>query len=138
MIANWLMTQMVNIVADLWSIQLAIMGISVSVMTLLFALHVGKVETYRNICKSKDINNELKSIHLSNGMEIFQQLNSKIVVVLIVFCILFLYSSVVKYIDCESVRFWLGIADLLFTVAFIVWTVIVIKNVVLQHNIETK
>lgn len=137
-LANRLMSQMPDIVADLWSVQLAIIGIAVSVMTLLFASHVGKVETFRHICKSKDINNELMSIHLSNSMKTYQQLNSKIVAVFIISSILFLYSSVVKYISCETVIFWMGFSDMLLTVALIVWTAWVIMRVVGQYKKETK
>jgi len=137
-LANWLMSQMPDIVADLWSIQLAIIGIAVSVMALLFASQVGKVETFHHIRKSKDINNELMSIYLSNGIRIYRQLNSKIVSVFITSCILFLYSSVVKYISCKTLVFWMGLADMLFTAVLIVWTVCVIMCVVRQYKKETK
>lgn len=137
-IVEWLTTQMPVIVADLWSIQLAIIGITVSVMTLLFASHVGKVEARRNISKSKEINNELIRIYLSNAIKTYQQLNSKIVSAFIFSCILFLYSSVVKYISCETVVFWMGLADLIFTMAIICWAVCVIMKVVGQYKKETE
>lgn len=137
-IVNWLTTQMPDIVADLWSIQLAIIGIAVSVMALLFASHVGKVETHSHISKSKEINNELMSIYLTNGIKTYKQLNGKIVTVFIVSCVLLLYSSVVKYISHEAVVFWIGLADLLFTIALIVWTVCVILKVVEQYTKETE
>ena len=137
-IENWLSEQMACIVADLWSIQLSIIGIAISVMTLLFTSHVGKVEVFRHICKSKDINNELMSVYLSNGIRTYQQLNSKIVSVFTISCILFLYSSVVKYISSKTVVFWTGFADLFLTIALVVWTACVINNVVWQYKIETK
>ena len=123
--------------ADLWSIQLTIIGIAVSVMALLFASHVGKVEAHRHISKSKDINNELMSIYLSNGIKTYQQLNIRIVAVFIASCILFLYSCIVKYIGCETVVFWMGLTDLLFSIVLIVWAVCVIMNVVKQYKKET-
>lgn len=126
------------IVADLWSIQLAIIGIAVSVMALLFASHVGKVEAHRHISKSKEINNKLMSIYLSNGIKTYQQLNSKIVAVFITSCILFLYSSVVKYISCEIVVFWMGLSDLLLSITLVVWAVCVIMIVVRQYKKETE
>lgn len=137
-IENWLLAQIADIVDDLWSIQLAIIGIAVSVMTLLFTSHVGKVEAFRHICKSKDTNNELMSIYLSNGIRIYRQLNSKIVSVFTISCILFLYSSVVKYISNKTMVFWTGFADLFLTIALVVWTAYVIKNVVWQYKIEIK
>lgn len=137
-ISNWLTTQMPDIVADLWSIQLAVIGIAVSVMALLFASHVGKVEAHRHISKSKDINNELMSIYFSNGIKTYKQLNSKIVVVFITSCVLFLYSSVVKYISCETMVLWTGLADLLLTIALIGWKVCVIMKVVGQYKKETE
>lgn len=136
-IVNWLTKQMPDIVADLWNIQLAIIGIAVSVMALLFASHVGKIEAHRHISKGKDINNELMSIYLSNGIKAYQQLNSKIVAVFRASCILFLYSIVVKYIRHETVVFWMGLADLVFAIVLIVWTVCVIMNVVRQYKKET-
>lgn len=132
------MTQMPDIMADLWNIQLAIIGIAVSVMALLFASHVGKVETHRHISKSKEINNELMSIYLINGIKTYKQLNGKIVAIFIASCVLFLYSSVVKYISHETVVFWMGLADLLFTIALVVWTVCVIMKVVEQYKKETE
>lgn len=137
-ISNWLTTQMPDIVADLWSIQLAVIGIAVSVMALLFASHVGKVEAHRHISKSKDINNELMSIYFSNGIKTYKQLNSKIVAVFITSCVLFLYSSVVKYISCETMVLWTGLADLLLTIALIGWKVCVIMKVVGQYKKETE
>lgn len=137
-IVNWLTPQMPVILADLWSIQLAIIGIAVSVMALLFASHVGKVETHRHISKSKEINNELMSIYLTNGIKIYKQLNGKIVAVFIASCVLFLYSSVVKYISHETVVFWMGLADLLFTIVLIVWIVCVIMKVVEHYRKESE
>ena len=130
--------KMPNVVADLWSIQLAIIGIAVSVMALLFASHVGKVEAHRHISKSKEINNELMSIILSNGINAYRQLNGKIVTIFIFSSLLFLYSCVVKYVDCKDVLLWLGLADLLLTIGLIVWTFLVILGVVSQFKEEVK
>lgn len=107
-------------------------------MALLFASLVGKVEAHRHISKSKEINNELMSIYLSNSIMTYQQLNSKIVAVFIASCFLFLYSSMVKYVSHNAVVFWMGLTDLLFTIFLIIWAVCVIMNVVGQYKKESE
>lgn len=137
-IIGWLQQQMPSIVNDLWTVQLSIIGIAVSVMALLFASHLGKVETQRHISKSKDINNELFSIYLSNGIKTLKLLNDKIVAVFFVACLLFVYSCVVKYVGCKAVLLWMGLADLLLTIGLIVWTFCVVMGVVRQYKEEVK
>lgn len=137
-IYNWLATQMPSIVSDLWSIQLSLIGIAVSVMTLLFASHVDKVETYRHISKSKEINNVFLGISLSNGIKAFELLNRKIVVALFGACVLFGYSCVVKYINNVDVLMWMGGVDLLLTLGLITWTFRVVMSVVKKYKDEVK
>lgn len=137
-IIEWIQEHMLIIIGDLWTVQLSLIGITVSVMALLFASHVGKVETHRHISKSKNINNELLSLYLLNGIKTFDRLNGKVVPVFICACCLFGYSCVVKYISCIDVLFWLGLADLLLTVVMLVWIFFVIMRVVRQYKEEVK
>ena len=137
-IIEWLQQQMLNIVNDLWTVQLSIIGIAVSVMALLFASHLGKVEAQRHISKSKDINNELLNIYLFNGIKTLKLLNGKIVAVFVAACLLFVYSCVVKYVGCKEVLLWMGFADLLFSLGLIVWTFCVVIGVVKQYKEEVK
>lgn len=137
-IIEWLQGQMPTIINDLWAIQLSIIGIAVSVMALLFASHIGKVEAQRHISRSKDINKELLSIYFSNGIKTFEKLNGKIIVVFIGACTLFVCSSVVKYVCCMAVLFWIGLADLLLTMGLVVWTYCVVNGVVSLYKEEVK
>mgnify|MGYP003390755041 CR=1 FL=1 len=127
-----------NIISDLWSYQLSIVGVAVSVMTLLFASHVGKAEAYQHVSKNKDINSKNLSICLSNGIKAYKKLNWKIVRVLTFSVILFLYTSIVKYICNEDICFWLGILDIIFSIALSIWIVCVISKVNGQYKKDTK
>lgn len=135
---SWLTEKMPDIISDLWNIQLSIIGITVSVMTLLFASHVGKAESYKHVCKSKEINEELLSIYLSNGMKIYKSLSNKALTTLIIFSVLFVYTTVLKYLSNASIVLWVGVADLLFSVGILVRTIYMIAKVVGQYKKETK
>lgn len=117
---------------------MSVVGIAVSVMTLLFASHVGKAEAYQHVSKSKDINSEYLSIYLSNGIKAYKQLNSKIVAILILSGLLFLYTTITKYISNECVLFWMCVVDLLLTVALVIWAVYVMIKVYRQYRQDTK
>ena len=138
LIIHWFCSHMDIIVGDLWSFQLSIIGIAVSVMTLLFASHVGNVEAYNQIRKSKEINNQLYSINLSNSIKIYEKLNNKVLNILFYSCILFICSTIVKYISCKYLLFWMGLTDMLLTIILVIRTVLIIKNVVGQYKKETK
>ena len=130
-------TDITRIVSDLWSFQLSIVGIAVSMMTLLFASHVGKAEAFQHVSKSKDINSEYLSIYLSNGIKTYKQLNSKIVAILILSGLLFLYTTITKYISNECVLFWMCIVDVLLTVTLAIWAVCVMIKVYRQYRKDT-
>lgn len=132
------MNTLSSILSDLWSIQLSVIGIAVSVMTLLYASHVGKAEAYQHIKRRKNINDEFLSIYLSNGIDSYKKLNGKIVRILIVSCVLFIFTMVVKYVTHENTLLWLGIADMLLSVALVVWIVCVMVGVFKQYKQETK
>ena len=130
-------TDITRIVSDLWSFQLSIVGIAVSMMTLLFASHVGKAEAFQHVSKSKDINSEYLSIYLSNGIKTYKQLNSKIVAILILSGLLFLYTTITKYISNECVLFWMCIVDVLLTFTLAIWAVCVMIKVYRQYRKDT-
>ena len=137
-VTTWLMAQMPVIVADLWCIQLAIIGIVMSVFALLFASHVGKVEAYQHVSKKQDINSEYLSVYLANGIKTYKKLNNKIVAILVAASLLFVYTAIIKYLTCKCVVLWMLIIDFVLTVALLVWIICVISSVCKQYKRETK
>ena len=133
-----LATDIMKIISDLWSFQLSVVGIAISVTTLLFASHVGKSEAYQHVSKSKDINSKYLSIYLSNGIKTYKQLNTKILAILIATSILFLYTTVTKYVTNECLLFWMCVVDLLLTVALMIWVVCVMFSIYRQYRQDTK
>lgn len=107
-------------------------------MTLLFASHVGKVDTYQHVSKNRDINSEYLSIYLATGIEIYKKLNRKIVKILIVTSLLFVFTTVVRYLGHYYAVLCLSVADLILTIFLIVWIVVVMANVYKQYIKETK
>ena len=117
---------------------MSVVGIAISVTTLLFASHVGKSEAYQHVSKSKDINSKYLSIYLSNGIKTYKQLNTKILAILIATSILFLYTTVTKYVTNECLLFWMCVVDLLLTVALMIWVVCVMFSIYRQYRQDTK
>lgn len=128
-----------NILADIWSLQLSVVGIAVSVITLLFASHVGKAETYQHVSKRKvDVNDEYLGIYLQNGMKTYRRLSSQILWLLVVTMLAFVYTTVVKYIDYGCSKKWMALVDAVLTIVILMWSVCIVVRVYKQYKNETK
>ena len=127
-----------NVLCDLWAFQLALVGILVSVMTLLFASIVSNVEAYNHTKNKKDINSQYLTTHLVNLKEIFKVLNKRIIFVFFCSLLLFVYSTIAKYCNGDCLLFWLCVVDIMLTMALCAWMMVVMAKVYRQYIKEAK
>ena len=121
------------VLGDLWAFQLAVIGILVSVLTLLFASLVGNIESYNQVKDRVDINSQYLTTHLNNKKLIFKELNNKIIALFVCSSILFIYSTVAKFCEGDCLVFWLCFVDMLLTVALVIWSVIILFKIYRQY-----
>lgn len=93
---------MSTIIGDIWNFHLAITGIAVSMFTLFFSSYISKAEEKNVLLKIKDgsIDIQNRMISINNELEIIKTIEKRIVKVIGGSAILFLFSSISKYIDC--------------------------------------
>ena len=128
-----------DITSDLWSFQLSVIGVAISVLTLLFASHVGKAEAYQHVSKRKaDINDEFLSIYLSNGIKTYKKLSGQILYLLVTTLVGFLFTTIIKYLESGCLKYWLTIVDILLTALILVWSICLVVSVYNQYKKETK
>lgn len=121
---------------DLWSIHLAIIGIMVSVMTLLYATLCSKVEELKCIKNSSDFTLMNRKTIVSNSIKALRLLNKKVMVVLIGASVLFVISSFLKYIECSYSEILISIVAV-FTLLLILDIAIIAYGVFVQYQKET-
>lgn len=127
-----------DVLGDLWAFQLAVIGILVSVLTLLFASLVGNVESYNQVKDREDINSQYLTSHLTNKKLIFKGLNNKIITLFVCLSLLFIYTFIAKYCKGDCLIFWLCFVDVLLTMALVVWMIILLVKVYHQYIKEAK
>lgn len=85
-----------DIIGDLCSFHLALVGILVSVLTLLLASLVSKVEAMKAIANSNDINLVNKRIQYENEILTFRSMNRRLLRLLLASALLCLTSFIIK------------------------------------------
>lgn len=121
---------------DLWSIHLAIIGIMVSVMTLLYATLCSKVEEMKCIENSSDFTLMNRKTIVSNSIKALRLLNKKVMVVLIGTFVLFIISSFLKYIEFNYSEILISIVAVI-TLLLILCIAIIAYGVHAQYQKET-
>lgn len=121
---------------DLWNIHLAIIGIMVSVMTLLYAALCGKVEEMKCIKDSSDFTLMNRKTIVSNSIKALRLLNKKVMVVLFGAFVLFVISSFLRYIECGYSEILISIVAV-FTLLLILDIAIIAYGVYVQYQKET-
>ena len=101
------MTKLSCIIPDLWSFQLAVIGILVSVATLLYASLSGKTESKQVSDTSKTLEAQNHSVGLGNAIKQLQKLNVAVVKQIRNFGILFAFTTIFRYVPCCNI--WLSI-----------------------------
>lgn len=95
------------VISDLWSFQLAAIGILVSVATLLYASLSSQTEAKRISDTSKTLEAQNHSVGLGNAIEQLQKLNVAVVKQIRNFGILFACTTIFRYIPCCNI--WLSV-----------------------------
>ena len=121
-----------DFVNDLWSFQLAIMGILVSVMTLIYASLCSKVEEMKVLCKSEDYTAMNRTTALGNSIRSLRKLNLQVIKALVGAFVLFVFSTVLKYcIFC-----WFLITDVVATLFLFAFCIYIAFEIYSQYQNE--
>ncbi len=115
---------------DFATLQLAIVGILVSVATLIFATIVSKREEYRSIYKSKDSNLINRAIEINNDINRLKHYGSQLLWVIATSFVLYIIFTVTNNI-CDNSHLCLAtcIAGVL-TLCILIWVTILSVKVV--------
>jgi hypothetical protein len=120
----------------MWSFHLAIMGILVSVMTLLCASLCGKVEELDSIKQSKVYALMNRSIAISNSIERLRKLNKQVMKGLIITLLLFILTTIIKYLPEGCVIKWIAMFNAVISIGLLVWGIKLARSVYTQYQKE--
>lgn len=120
--------------SDLSTLQLAIVGILVSVLTLVYATVISKREEYRSIRKSTDANLRNRAVELIKDINKLKSYCKQLLEIIVVSFLFYLLFTIANNL-CDDVYLCLAtcIAGAL-TVLVFVWLVIVSVKVVRFFN----
>lgn len=126
-----------SLIGDLWSLHLAIMGILVSVLTLLYASLCGKVEELNNIKQSNDFVLMNRATAINNSVVRLRKLNKHVVIGLIISFCLFVLTTIIKYLLEGCIIKWIASFDAIFTIGLLAFGVKLAHGVYSQYQKET-
>ena len=127
------MEMAVNITNDLWSLSVGMIGILVSVMTLLYASLSSKVEELTVLKKSKEYVTMNRATAVERTVKALQRLNRQVIWLLFMSFVLFLLSTVLKYFYVC----WLLMLDMILALLLIVLCVGLAYKIFSQYQNET-
>ena len=123
----------VNITNDLWSLSVGMIGILVSVMTLLYASLSSKVEELTILKKSKEYVTMNRATAVESTVKALQRLNRQVIWLLAMSFVLFLLSTILKYFYVC----WLLMIDMILALLLIVLCVGLAYKIYSQYQNET-
>lgn len=123
----------VNITNDLWSLSVGMIGILVSVMTLLYASLSSKVEELTGLKKSKEYVIMNRATAVERTVKALQRLNRQVIWLLVMSFVLFLLSTVLKYFYVC----WLLVSDMILALLLIAMCVGLAYKIYSQYQNET-
>ncbi len=119
---------------DLSSFQLALMGIMVSALTLVFAIVVGKRDELRTL---KNIDNTLaknRKVALENSLSKLVSFCRQIIIIIGMLLLLYLGTMVLNGVLCKEARCYMVVIDATATIGVLIWIVIV--SIVIWNKIN--
>ena len=122
-----------NITNDLWNFSVGMIGILVSVMTLLYASLSSKVEELTVLKKSKEYITMNRATAVERTVKALQRLNRQVIRLLVMSFVLFLLSTVLKYFYVC----WLLMLDMILALLLIVLCVGLAYKIYSQYQNET-
>ena len=111
----YLLTKLSCVISDVWSFQLAAIGVLISVATLLYASLSGKNEAKKISDTSKTIEAQNHSVGLGNAVNQLQELNIAVVKQIRNFGILFVCTTIFRYVPNCSI--WLSVLNTIIIVS---------------------
>ena len=112
--------------ADLSSFQLALMGIMVSALTLVFAIVVGKRDELRTLKNINDTLAKNRRVALGNSLSELVSFCRQIIFIIAVLLLLYLGTMVLNGVLCEATRcIVVVVVDAVITTGVLIWIVIV-------------
>lgn len=106
---------------DLATLQLTIVGVLVSVATLLFAIIVSKHEEYRAIRKSNDFYLRNRAVEVKNDINKLKRYGLRIVWLAIVSFVLYILNIIANSIVDKAHLYIPTIISILLTVGLLLW-----------------
>ena len=111
--------------SDLASFQLALMGIMVSVLTLVFAIVVGKRDELRTLKSINDTVARNRKVALENSLDSLTSFCRQIIIIIVVVLLLYLGSMVLNGFASEDYKCLANIIDTAVSAGVLVWIVVI-------------
>lgn len=116
---------MVITFTDLASFQLALMGIMVSVLTLVFAIVVGKRDELRTLKSINDTLARNRKVALENSVDTLSAFCRQILTIIVLLLFLYLGTIVLNGTICEEMKCLATIVDTVISAAILIWIVVI-------------
>ena len=126
-----------SLIGDMWNFHLAIMGILVSMMTLLYASLCGKVEELNSIKQSKEYALMNRATAISNSIERLRNLNKQVMTGLVISFCLFVLTTIVKYSPQGCLTKWIVVINAIITIGLLAFSVKIALGIYSQYQKET-
>lgn len=111
--------------SDLASFQSALMGIMVSVLTLVFAIVVGKRDELRTLKSINDTVARNRKVALENSLDSLTSFCRQIIIIIVVVQLLYLGSMVLNGVASEDNKCLATIIDTAVSAGVLVWIVVI-------------
>lgn len=126
-----------SLIGDMWNFHLAIMGILVSIMTLLYASLCGKVEELNSIKQSKEYVLMTRATAISNSIKRLRKLNKQVIIGLIISLCLFILTTIIKYLPEGCLIKWIAVFNAIITIVFLAFGIKLANGIYSQYQKET-
>jgi len=120
--------------ADLSSFQLALIGVMVSVLTLVFAIVVGKRDELRTLKNINDTLAKNRKVALENSLSELVSFCRQIIIIIGVLLLLYIGTMVLNGILCKEASCSFVVIDAAITTCVLIWIVIV--SIVIWNKIN--
>lgn len=120
--------------SDFATLQLAIVGVLVSVVTLLFATIVSKREEYRSTCKSIDLNLRNRALEVKKDIGKLKRFCSQLLIIIAVSFVLYIGCTVADNLLPENSICCATCIACVLTVSIFVWIIVLSFKVVKYFN----
>ena len=127
-----------SLIGDVWNVHLVVMGLLLSMTTLLYASLCGKVEESDALKTSKDFSLMSRKIAINNSISKLGDLNNGIKKNLISFFIQFIITTIVKYLpkSCLCRNCCIILVTIIAVISMLYVAIILIPTIYSQYQKE--